>query len=147
MSPRAYMSRFECGIPGCAEVANYESHTRADQTRLYQSYGQGRWRCTRHSQPDQVLSAERPKIIHEEPSYEDSHGRYWRWSRSGITYGPGFKAFAKDFPPGTILRITAEVILPDAQRCPTDAEKKMQAERCGCRGQDDYCPCQNVVQP
>jgi hypothetical protein len=33
------------------------------------------------------------------------------------------------------------------QRYPTDAEKKVQAARCGCRGSDDYCPCQNVVQP
>lgn len=33
------------------------------------------------------------------------------------------------------------------QRCPTEAEKKAQGALCGCRGSDDYCPCQNVVQP
>lgn len=26
----------------------------------------------------------------------------------------------------------------------TDAEQKAQAARCGCRGHDDYCVCQNV---
>lgn len=33
------------------------------------------------------------------------------------------------------------------QRYPTEAEKKAQGARCGCGGVDDYCPCQNVVQP
>jgi len=35
----------------------------------------------------------------------------------------------------------------EADRCPTEAEKKAQGALCGCRGSDDYCPCQNVVQP
>jgi hypothetical protein len=26
--------------------------------------------------------------------------------------GPGFKAFASDFPEGTVVRVTAEVVLP-----------------------------------
>jgi hypothetical protein len=26
----------------------------------------------------------------------------------------------------------------------TTAQKKVQGTRCGCRGHDDYCPCQNV---
>lgn len=28
--------------------------------------------------------------------------------------------------------------------CLTDAEQKAQGARCGCRGADDYCVCQNV---
>ncbi|MCJ9696217.1 hypothetical protein MOV76_32110 [Rhizobium sp. PRIMUS64] len=32
-----------------------------------------------------------------------------------------------------------------AQRLLTDDEMKEQAQRCGCRGADDYCCCQNVA--
>lgn len=28
--------------------------------------------------------------------------------------------------------------------CLTTEEKRAQGRRCGCRGIDDYCPCQNV---
>lgn len=28
--------------------------------------------------------------------------------------------------------------------CLSSAEQKAQALRCGCRGSDDYCPCQNT---
>lgn len=34
------------------------------------------------------------------------------FGNQGFVYGPGFRAFAKDFPAGTVLRVTAEVILP-----------------------------------
>lgn len=124
MSRRPYLSRFVCGADGCMDFVNYEANTRADQARLYQAYGQGRYRCSRHSRPDEVLSAERPIIVHEQVSYEESYGRFWRHCRSGFTYGPGFRAFAKDFPPGTCLRITAEVILPErATPTSNDTEK------------------------
>lgn len=33
-------------------------------------------------------------------------------SGSGLTFGPGFKAFAKDFPEGTRLVITARIEAP-----------------------------------
>lgn len=31
-------------------------------------------------------------------------------------HGPGFKAFAEDFPDGTVLRVTAEIILPSREQ-------------------------------
>lgn len=54
------------------------------------------------------------------PTEEDRwlKGLFWigegESSGSGFTFGPGFKAFATDFPEGTQLRITAEVVIPDA---------------------------------
>ncbi|GAA0720209.1 hypothetical protein GCM10010199_25560 [Dactylosporangium roseum] len=43
-------------------------------------------------------------------------GMYWLpeggTSGSGFTFGPGFKAHADDFPEGTRLVITAQVLLP-----------------------------------
>ncbi len=34
------------------------------------------------------------------------------WDSMGFVHGPGFRAFAKDFPEGTVIRVTAEIILP-----------------------------------
>jgi hypothetical protein len=36
------------------------------------------------------------------------------------------------------------IVDPFASRGLTAAEQKAQGERCGCRGADDMCPCQNV---
>lgn len=33
-------------------------------------------------------------------------------SGNGFVWGPGFKAYAKDFPEGTRVTITAEVLVP-----------------------------------
>jgi hypothetical protein len=44
-----------------------------------------------------------------------------RRGASGFSYGPGFKAFAKDFPEGTQLIVTTRVITPGA--VPTGQEK------------------------
>ncbi len=41
---------------------------------------------------------------------ETSIGLYW--GHSGFMFGPGFKAWAKDFPVGTRIRVTAEITLP-----------------------------------
>lgn len=32
----------------------------------------------------------------------------------------------------------------DCEACLSPQEKADQGRRCGCRGQDDYCPCQNA---
>lgn len=117
---RQYLSRFECGHPGCGEFATYESSRRADQADLYRRYGNKQWRCIRHSQPDQVLSLQNPRLTHtvvsREHHYEGkSIGLFWGGG-SAFTAGPGFKAFAKDFPAGTVLRVTAEVIPPLPQQ-------------------------------
>lgn len=107
---REYPSRFQCGHPGCAEFAHYTSRTQAEQADLYRQYGNSQYRCTRHSRPDEVLTVDAPKRVHEQISRQETTGRYW--GNFGFVSGPGFKAWAKDFPPGTILRVTAEVIFP-----------------------------------
>lgn len=110
-----YAVRAECGEPGCREVANYEADTRKDQRRLYEKYGNKQWRCVRHSRPDEMLGPENRRIVWESVSQEkfyegSSIGLYW--GSSGFLSGPGFRAFTKDFPEGTTLRVTAEIVLP-----------------------------------
>ena len=80
------------------------------------------WRCSRHDRPNEVLSIQNQKIEsitqpsqtgYTEVGYERRRvatGVYW--GHTGFLYGPGFKAWAADFPVGTRLKVTAEIILP-----------------------------------
>jgi hypothetical protein len=114
---RRYALRVQCGHPGCAEFRHIECVTRADYNEMDKRYSGGKWRCTRHMDLGQVLSIESPKRMVEMTSTRaisehtgSSIGLFW--NRQGFVSGPGFKAWANDFPEGTILRVTAEVILP-----------------------------------
>lgn len=113
---REHLSRFECGHPGCTEFQTYTSRTRAEQTDLYRRYGNKQWRCVRHTRPDEVLTPDNPRretaIVLEEKFTDRGASIGLYWGNSGFIYGPGFKAFGKDFPAGTILRVTAEIIAP-----------------------------------
>jgi len=106
--------RATCGHEGCNEFARYEADNRSHYLDLQARHGAGKWKCTRHSQPDQVLSLENTKLVDELGIFDANGNRYWGKEKafSGFTSGPGFKAFADDFPPGTVLRVTAEIILP-----------------------------------
>ncbi len=114
---RRYSGRFECVEPMCQEVAHYEYSTRRDQTEAYKRYHKTPWRCIRHSQPQEVLSLANPKRATEIVSkrhFTDSGADIGLYFNSfGFVHGPGFKVFAKDFPEGTKLIVTAEIVLPE----------------------------------
>lgn len=112
MSKREWPLRFQCGHEGCAEAVTYRYSTRRDLESSFElkNYQGGKWRCTRHSRPDEVLSADNPETRVELVSRQESYGRYF--GSSGFVHGPGFKLFANDFPPGTKLIVTARVELP-----------------------------------
>lgn len=107
---RRYHSRFECAHEGCPEWTIFEHDTRKEQSDCYQRQ-YGKWRCIRHQNPEQLLGLNNRKLVHEVVADQRPHGVYW--GHHGFLFGPGFKAFAKDFPAGTILRVTAEIITPD----------------------------------
>lgn len=110
---RKRMFRVMCGHDGCAEYGHFEVMDRAHGITLDQRYGAKKWRCVRHSQPDEMLSLTNMTRMVEVVSREEPHGRYFgNW---GFVSGPGFKVFARDFPPGTKLRVTAEIILPEGE--------------------------------
>ena len=116
MGRREWRLRCECGHEGCTEAANYSYQTKRDLVESFElkRFSNGRWRCTRHSRPDEVLSltntATRAELIVE----DHPHGRYF--GSQGFISGPGFKVFAKDFPAGTKVIITATLIpLEDPQ--------------------------------
>ncbi|MXN51852.1 hypothetical protein GR158_12040 [Shinella sp. AETb1-6] len=122
---RSYgMFRAKCGHEGCTEFARYEAGTRKHYLDLSLRYGNGKWRCVRHSQPDEVLSSTNTKLVNELRVIVDDGHSYWGKERasSGFKHGPGFKAFAEDFPEGTVLRITAEIV-PAPSRNALDKER------------------------
>lgn len=104
-----YSVRAECQHPGCREVAHYEASTRKEQGEIYQRHGRS-WFCMRHTQMDETLSPTNLKHTTELVSRQETYGRFF--GSSGFVHGPGFKLFAEDFPAGTTLRVTAEIIPP-----------------------------------
>ncbi len=130
MSRREYTIRFKCAEEGCGEWYYSVASTRHDEAETRTWYAKHPWRCTRHTKPDEVLTPdnlERSTVLRAgrlrqsptrrdpDPGYID--GLYWlegaATSGGGLTSGPGFKAYAKDFPPGTRLIITARIELPE----------------------------------
>ena len=112
MSRREYPLRFPCAHEGCKEQSNWSYRTRRDLMESFElkHYSNGRWRCVRHSNPDAVLSPSNLTTRAEVVVEEHPHGRYF--GHTGFIYGPGFKAFAKDFPAGTKVIVTTELVLP-----------------------------------
>lgn len=110
---RKYYLRKRCAHPGCCESANYEYDTQHEY--LKSSMHKREWRCTRHSDPDALLSAENTERAEVLTATESGNHLYWHDGErlgSGLALGPGFKAFAKDFPKGTRLIVTARIELP-----------------------------------
>lgn len=115
MSRREWPLTVQCGHDGCSESANYRYQTKRDLMESFElkNYSNGRWRCVRHSRPDEVLSAENPETTCELTVEQKPGGRYF--GNFGFVHGPGFKAFAKDFPEGTKIVVTATLIPPADQ--------------------------------
>lgn len=97
-----------------------EFANRTDQRKNDRRYREG-YRCTRHRNPDEVLSGEVPTrtrtlIASRSTRYNLPKNLFWfeegTETGSGFVYGPGFKAYADDFPEGTRLTITAQIDPP-----------------------------------
>ncbi len=114
MARREWPLRFQCAHPGCTESVTYRYTTRRDLESSFEmkNYRGGKWKCTRHSMPDEVLGTENLETRWESVSAASEHGRVY-FGHSGFVCGPGFKAWADDFPPGTRLIVTARIEMPD----------------------------------
>jgi hypothetical protein len=124
MSRRRTYTR-TCTHTGCTERSHIEYTARRDLDGV--SPG---WKCYRHDKPNEVLSADNSvttAFLALYPGYRDGHrredppvlvGHFWGpedagKGHAGIVSGPGFRAVAADFPPGTRLIVTARVELPE----------------------------------
>lgn len=126
--PRTYTMTLRCAEPGCRETSLCETESRREEAEAYARYAKYPYRCFRHIKPDEVLSVDNPATeaaltVHQ--TYRTNYrgetapaGIYWGVTpdkaSNGILYGPGFRAIAKDFPPGTRLIVTARLEFPDS---------------------------------
>lgn len=115
MSRREWTFTGTCGHEGCTERFTYRYPTRRDLVSSYEvkNYSDGRWRYVRHTRPNEVLSVTNQTTTHELVNEQKPYGKYW--GGSGFVHGPGFKAFAEDFPAGTKIIVTTQVVLPEAE--------------------------------
>jgi hypothetical protein len=109
--------RVYCGHEGCHESGFFCYDNRKECLELQSKYGQGKWRCVRHTCPNEVLSKENLKtqkivVSGKSKKYPELKEFFWDDS-SGFIYGTGYRAFANDFPEGTKLIVTAEIKLPE----------------------------------
>jgi len=114
MSRREYTIRLQCTHEGCTERSFTTASTRREETEIRQHYAKSPYRCTRHTAPDEVLSLDNLERTTVLVSNEKSYGKFW--DRQGFVYGPGFQAYASDFPEGTRLIISARIELPEESR-------------------------------
>ncbi|WP_228897795.1 hypothetical protein [Acidovorax sp. Leaf73] len=120
---RGYTVRCVCSFPGCKETSFYHYDTQRELCEGTAAAQQraGKWLCVRHTSPAEVLAENNPTTSHVLVNVELEHGRFWRQEGheqvggSGFVFGNGYKAYAKDFPPGTRLTITAKLELPSQQ--------------------------------
>ena len=107
---------FRCDHEGCNEQTAYEVNSKKEAKELRKRYENNPYMCVRHSYPDEILSRERPvittvKTCSKSKDYPNLKGLYWD-SGSSFAYGDGFRVFADDFPVGTQLVVTAELVFP-----------------------------------
>lgn len=116
MGRRPISEVVRCAADGCRETAYYEHATQREAAESRAWRAKHPYRCLRHTRPDEVLSEDIAERVGTLTVVEEKHGRYWRGEGdkfgSGSASGPGFKAFAKDFPPGTRLIVTARIEMP-----------------------------------
>lgn len=103
-----------CGHDGCKERATFRYSSRREMmsSLAANNYTNGRWRCTRHARPSEVLGVGNTSTRHELIVEQKLYGRFF--GPFGFVFGPGFRAFASDFPPGTKIIVRAEVVFPDS---------------------------------
>lgn len=130
MSRRRYTHRARC-IAGCTETGYFEYGSQREHAAHQQVLRTRPWRCVRHTAPDEVLGSEAPTrtvtLIATPGQGNIADTLFWREENSerlgsGFEHGPGFKAYANDFPAGTRLTVTATIAFPDGTLHETEHE-------------------------
>jgi hypothetical protein len=106
---RDWLLRVVCSHPECREGATYRFDTKRDLNESHTLKTRATWKCVRHTDPERVLSTSNAQTVYAETSSRGPAGRLYWGGRSGFVYGPGFKAWADDFPEGARIVITARV--------------------------------------
>jgi hypothetical protein len=124
-----YRQTIRCAGAGCKETITYHHQTRRDEAASVKSQQAIPWKCSRHLWPDKVLGTVRGTITTVMTVHRRPDARSWEtpliWAAPGWPFrsdsisGPGFQAFAGDFPEGTRLEVTARILPPEeVTQCP-----------------------------
>ena len=109
---REWPLRVPCTEPGCTEAANYRYGTKRDLLESFELKHRATYKCLRHSKGSGVMTTVNTRVEWtSEPSRQEPYGRFF--GSSGLIVGNGYYVHAKDFPAGTRVKITCEVLLPD----------------------------------
>jgi len=124
---RPISRNLRCATQPCPEFAHWEFSSRKEYDDHVRRVRE--WSCLKHEHPEKVLSPARLRIewLSEpcEPSakYPTIPRTTLFWGNTGFLHGDGYYAYADDFPVGTRIRVTAEVILPPlAPQTTTDGQ-------------------------
>ena len=106
---RTISGSWQCGHEGCGEWSFHQYANQRERCEGERQHGGGKWRCVRHTKPEEVMSVENNRMETVLTVVEFDYGKFWNGSR-GFVYGDGYKAYAKDFPAGTRLKVTVEFL-------------------------------------
>ena len=115
---RTYDIKKYCYHHDCKEWTVYTYNTKKEYDKACKRHHNKDWFCLRHSSPNEILSSTNNKTCEILICKQLDHGKYWQRiensgtekCQSGFQSGNGYKAWADDFPEGTILKITAEIL-------------------------------------
>lgn len=108
-------ARFTCIEDGCSEISIFECENQRERKEICE-HNQGKWKCLKHSDPGEWLSVDNMKteeilVAGKSKKFPGLEGLFWS-EGSGFVYGSGYRAQADEFPEGTKLIVTAEIVLP-----------------------------------
>lgn len=124
MSRREHLFRRACAGEGCKEIETVTFSTLRDYDEHARYRHEQPFRCSRHDRPDEVISVAQ-RIREVTYTVVEARGRkeFDGGRRSRIHLGGAwddFQAYAEDFPVGTVLRVTAALILLPVGSSETD---------------------------
>lgn len=122
MARQTPITTLVCTVEGCRERVHYSYANLSEQREATRLRRGEKFLCSRHRKPEEVLAPDNltREIVHESKWGEGTYIQdklFWAIDggkpSNGFLFGPGFKAYAADFPLGTKVIVTARVVLPD----------------------------------
>lgn len=114
MDRRGYDVLVKCSHESCTEVDRYRYNSKSDMDKHFECNPKSDHKCFRHSKPNLVLSVSKRATVDVVMNFKTDDGNFWGKEKplTKVVFGPGFRAFADDFPAGTKIKVTAQLSIP-----------------------------------
>jgi hypothetical protein len=120
MARRERLRTIRCAHAGCRETTTYAYGCNREYAEIEADQQRRPWRCFRHNKPNEHLRPDNATTT-ATVTVTEYVGRdrkptgilSWKPGGAGLISGPGFIAYAADFPEGTRLVVTARIEMPD----------------------------------